>query len=219
MAGGAPGMNAYKFLREGRVGPFSVVRWPAPGEWLAGAAAGGGRACEAQVHACRVEDLPDWMDAELWRVELDGDVRVDCGKLVAQRGRLVERVTAWDAAFMAAFAEACTLRARDAALVVLAGGRARAALAGAGDARQIAAVAADGLVDGLGPDAARAVGYAGDAARHVLGARAQPATAPTHAAVNGFVAAHAAAFAHDDLTAVERERAWQVAWIARHAGL
>ena len=131
-------MNAYKFLRDGRVGPFSGVRWPAPGEWLQ-AAAGGGRACEEQVHACRLADLPEWMDAELWRVELDGDVRVDCGKLVADRGRLVERVATWDASFMTAFAEACTLRARDAALVVLAAsarrgapGAASAALAGGG---------------------------------------------------------------------------------------
>ena len=216
-------MIAFKFLREGRVGPFSGVRWPAPGEWLH-AAAGGGRTCEQRIHGCRVEDLPEWMDAELWRVELDGGVAVDCGKLVADRGRLVERVAAWDAALMAAFAEACTLRARDAALLVLspagAAGRAHAALAAAGGAEEIAAVAADtALMDALDRDATRAAGYAGDAARHVLGARAEPATAPTHAAVDGFIAAHAAAFARDDLTAVQRERAWQAAWIARHAGL
>ena len=216
-------MIAYKFLRDGRVGPFSGVRWPAPGEWLHGAP-GGGRTCEGRVHACRAEDLPEWMDAELWRVELDGDIAVDCGKLVADRGRLVERIGTWDAEFMAAFAEACTLRARDAALLVLspegAAGPAYAALAGAAGATQIAATVADaGLMDALDPGETRAAGYAGDAARHVLGARAQPATAPTHAAVDGFIAAHAAAFAQDDLTAVERERAWQAAWIARHAGL
>lgn len=215
-------MIAYKFLRDGRVGPFSGVRWPAPGAWLHAAA--GGRTCEGRIHACRAEDLAEWMDAELWRVELDGDVAVDCGKLVADRGRLVERVGTWDAAFMAAFAEACTLRARDAALLVLSpdgpAGPAHAALAGAAGAEEIAAIAADaGLMDALDRAETRAAGYAGDAARHALGARAQPATAPTHAAVDGFIAAHAAAFAHDDLTAVERERAWQAAWIARHAGL
>jgi hypothetical protein len=214
---------AFKFLRDGQVGPFSGVRWPAPGAWLHGAAAGG-RACDRRVHACRAADLPEWMDAELWRVELDGDVHVDCGKLVADRGRLVERVAAWDPAFMAAFAEACTLRARDAALLVLpatgAAGAAHAALARAASAEDIAAVAADTAVMGaLDAREARAAGYAGDAARHVLGARAQPATAPTHAAVNGFIAAHAAAFAQDDLAAVERERAWQAAWIVRRAGL
>ena len=222
LAGGAGRMIAFKFLRDGRVGPFSGVRWPPPGEWLH--AVPGADTCEGRVHACRGQDLPEWMEAELWRVELDGDVHVDCGKLVADRGRLVERIAVWNADFMAAFAQACTLRARDAALLVLApegvSAPARAALQRATDAQHIAAVAADAdLVGPLDPQGTRAAGYAGDAARHVLGARAQPATAPTHAAVNGFIAAHAAAFAEDDLGAVERERAWQAAWIAHHAGL
>ena len=216
-------MIAYKFLRDGRVGPFSGVRWPAPGDWLHATAADG-RTCAERVHACRAEDLPEWLDAELWRVELDGGVTVSCGKLVADRGRLVERIATWDAALMAAFAEACMLRARDAALRALspdgAAGPLYAALAVAASAEEIAAVAADAeRVGALDRDATRAAGYAGDAAHHVLGARADPATAPTHAAVSGFIAAHAAAFAQDDHTAVERERAWQAAWIARHAGL
>ena len=211
-------MIAYKFLQEGRVGPFSGVPWPAEGEWLQ--AGGGERACSPRVHACRVEDLPEWMDHELWRIELDGDVRVDCGKLVADRGRLVERVAVWDAAFMAAFAEACALRARDAALTLLPRGPAHDTLAGCETAEQLAAAAAAlAADDALDPDEARAAGYAGDAARHVVGARAAPATAPTHAAVNGFIAAAAAAFAEDDLGAVARERAWQAEWIAARAGL
>lgn len=211
-------MIAYKFLRAGRIGPFSGVTWPAPGAWLQ--AAGDGGACSRRVHACRVADLPEWMDDELWRVELDGDVRVDCGKLVAARGRLVERVAAWDAALMADFAEACALRTRDAALTLLPAGTTRDALAGATTAEALAAIGA-ALADdgGLDPDAARAAGYAGDAARHVLGARAAPATAPTHAAVNGFIAAAAAAFTQDDIDAAARERAWQAAWIAARAGL
>ena len=201
-------MIAYKFLREGRVGPFSGVRWP-DGEWLAASGAG---TCSGRIHACRVEDLPEWMDAELWRIELDGDVAVDCGKLVADRGRLVERLAQWDAAFMAMFAEACALRARDAALTVLApGSAAHDALAGCATARQLAA--ACGGLTGLDPEAERAAGYAGDAARHVLGALAEPATAPVHAAVNGFIAAHAAAFAQDEAAAVATERAWQAAWL------
>jgi len=211
-------MIAYKFLRDGRVGPFSGVAWPAEGQWLQ--AVGGDRACSARVHACRIADLPEWLDHELWRVELDGDVRVDCGKLVADRGRLVDRVAAWDAELMAAFAEACALRARDAALTLLTPGAAHDALADCATAEQLATAAAQMAADDqVEPDGARASGYVGDAARHVLGARAQPATAPTHAAVNGFIAAHAAAFAEDDLDAVARERAWQADWIVRHAHL
>jgi hypothetical protein len=210
---------AYKFLRDGQVGPFSGVRWPPAGEWLRATATGAPpRACSGQVHACRVEDLPDWMDSELWRVELDGDVRVDCGKLVAGRGRLVERVGGWDAALMTAFARACALRARDAALnVVPTGSPAHDALA-AGDTAEDLATACARLGE-LDPGAERAAGYAADAAAHVLGAVADPANAPTHAAVNGFIAAHAAAFAEDDLGAVARERAWQAAWLAQRLGL
>jgi hypothetical protein len=160
------------------------------------------------------------MDHELWRVELDGDVRVDCGKLVADRGRLVELIAVWDAELMTAFAEACALRARDAALTLLGAGAAHDALAVCETAEQLAAAAAAlAAVDELDADAARAAAYVGDAARHVLGARAAPATAPTHAAVNGFIAAAAAAFAEDDLGAVARERAWQAAWIAARAGV
>lgn len=204
-------MIAYKFLADGQVGPFSGVRWPAPGEWLNASGAG---ACAGRVHACRPDDLIDWMDSERWRVELDGDVAVDCGKLVADRGRLVERVAVWDAELMARFAEACALRARDAALTVLApGSEAHAALAACADAAALAATCAE--LQGLDAREERAAGYAGDAARHVLGARAQPATAPTHAAVSGFIAAHAAAFAQDDVGAVAGERAWQADWLAR----
>jgi len=220
VARGAVVVIAYKFLCDGRVGPFSGARWPAAGEWLEGTRSHPprGRACRDRVHACRVEDLPEWMDSELWRVELDGDVVVDCGKLVADRGRLVERIAPWDAALMAQFAEACALRARDAALAVLpAGCAAHEALAACADAEALAA-ACGALVD-LGADEERAAGYAGDAARHVLGARTEPATSPTHAAVNGFIASHAAAFAQDDLTAVERERAWQADWLAQRLGL
>lgn len=212
-------MIAYKFLRDGQVGPFSGVRWPPAGEWLLASATGApGRPCVDRVHACRIEDLPDWMDSELWRVELAGDVAVECGKLVADRGRLLQRVEVWDAAFMVAFAEACTLRARDAALTALEpGSPVPEALAASDDAHAIAVVC--GRLSGLGTRDQRAAGYAGDAGRHVLGAIAEPATAPTHAAVNAFIACHAAAFAEDDLGAVGREREWQVSWLARRLGV
>ena len=211
-------MIAYKFLREGRVGPFSGVAWPAEGEWLQ--ATGGDGACSPRVHACRVEDLPEWMDHELWRVELDGDVRVDCGKLVADRGRLVERVAAGTPSSWPPSPRRARCAPATRALTLLPGGPARDALAGCETAGQLAAAgAALAADDALDPDAARAAGYVGDAARHVLGARAAPATAPTHAAVNGFIAAAAAAFAQDDLGAVARERAWQADWIAARAVL
>jgi hypothetical protein len=212
-------MIAYKFLREGRVAPFAAVVWPAPaegapGEWLQ--AVGGGRACDGRVHACRAQDLPEWFDAELWRVELDGDVAVDCGKLVADRGRLLERVSAWDAHAAAQFAETCALRVRDSALAVLVPGDERATLEAAATAAQLVA-AAD--APGLAGREARAVGYVGDTARHALGARTRPEFAPTHAAVSGFIASHAAAFAADDAAAAPRELAALGDVLARRLGL
>lgn len=158
------------------------------------------------MHACRVEDLPDWIGAELWRVELDGDVAVDCGKLVADRGRLLERVAAWDAGAAADVAEGRTLRARDSALATLAAGPLRSALERCALAAELEAAA--GGADLTGPEA-RAAGYALDAARRALAARREPRGAPMHAAANGFIAAHAAAFAAGDASVVARERAEQ----------
>lgn len=212
-------MIAYKFLRTGRVGPFSRVAWPAPtgaepGAWLQ--AVSRGRACDGRVHACRAEDLTDWFATELWRVELDGAVAVDCGKLVADRGRLLARVAAWDADAAAAFAEVCALRARDSALAVLAPPcPAATALAGCATAADLAAVRAPDLA----PREARAVGYVRDGAGAALAARADPASAPEQAAVNAFIASHAAAFAAGDAAAAPLERAALADWLVQRLAL
>lgn len=72
-----------------------------PGEW--NTAPGG-------VVAYRAVDLPHWAADELWTVELDGEVTEREHSVAAPRGRLVERVEAWDAAAAAAFIEACLTR-------------------------------------------------------------------------------------------------------------
>jgi hypothetical protein len=102
-------MIAYKFLTPGRVGLFSGVRWPEPGEWLD---AGAVDPCRAGIHACRVDDLPYWLLPELWRVELDGDVVAGERMVIAPRGRLVERVTGWNEQTARAFGAACAQEAR-----------------------------------------------------------------------------------------------------------
>ena len=168
-------MIAYKFLRAGRVAPFSRVAWPAPmsdapAAWLQ--AVSGERACEGRVHACRVEDLPEWLDAELWRVELDGD------ELAA--GRLRERL------------EHCASMA------------------------ELEAAASTPQPPGREE---RALGYVLDAARHAVAAFSEPADAPRRAAVNAFIAAHAAAFAAGDTAAAPRERTALAAWLAQRLEL
>jgi hypothetical protein len=114
--------DAYKFLRAGAVAPFSGFEWPqpagdVPGEWVETAAPA--ELCRSGVHACRESQLPRWLDEELWRIELDGDVIEEHDSLVASRGRLLSRVERWDAEAARAFAEACAWRAREHAAVEL----------------------------------------------------------------------------------------------------
>jgi hypothetical protein len=68
--------------------------------------------CVNGVHACRAHALPRWLDAELWRVELDGVASELEGVAVARRGRLLERVDAWDASMSRELARWCAQRAR-----------------------------------------------------------------------------------------------------------
>ena len=97
-------MIAYKFLDEGRVAPYSGVRWPDPGSWLESDRI---EPCVSGVHACRIRDLAYWLRSELWEVELDGGVVEGERLVVAQRGRLVRRVEAWDDAAARAFGRSC----------------------------------------------------------------------------------------------------------------
>ena len=112
-------MLAYKFLRAGAVGPFSRVAWPlpaddAPGRWVLAVGAEPG-VCTSGVHACRVHDLPLWIGAELWRVELRGPFAETTAKVVGTAGRLHARVDRWDAEAAMDFAGGCARRVREAA--------------------------------------------------------------------------------------------------------
>lgn len=115
-------MIAFKFLRPGAIGLYSGFRWPVPrnghpGEWvlveppLVPSIRG--------IHACRAGELIDWIDDELWRIELAGDLLTYEGLLVASSGRLLERVRAWDEDAATAFAASCVLSVRDHAVRAL----------------------------------------------------------------------------------------------------
>jgi hypothetical protein len=102
---------AFKFLSSDRVGLFSGVRWPEPGTWLE--ADGEVELCVSGIHALHREGLLAWIDDELWTCELDGIVEDDGVELVARRGRLLERVTAWDETAALDLARACAARGRE----------------------------------------------------------------------------------------------------------
>jgi hypothetical protein len=100
---------AYKFLRPDRVAPFTGVRWQ-QGVWVE---ASGAAACALGVHACRREDLPYWLRAELWEIELDGEIVEAERKLVATRGRLVRQVERWDRGAWTELGRSCVRRVRE----------------------------------------------------------------------------------------------------------
>jgi hypothetical protein len=105
-------MQALKFLRPGRVAPFTKVTWPEPGEWLESDAPP--ELCRAGVHALLPDVLATWLSEELWRVELDGGEEVAPGIVVAPRGRLVARVEEWNDETAREFARACAAHVQDA---------------------------------------------------------------------------------------------------------
>jgi hypothetical protein len=102
---------AYKFLSSDRIGLYSGVGWPEPGTWLE--ADGQVERCVAGIHGLHAEGLLDWIDDELWTCELAGIVEDDGRVLVAERGRLLERVDAWNESAARDFARACASRGRE----------------------------------------------------------------------------------------------------------
>jgi hypothetical protein len=106
-------MEALKFLHRGRVAPFTRVTWPPPGQWLVSAASP--ELCHAGVHALLADVLAVWVAEELWRVELDGGQELAPGIVVAPRGRLLDRVEAWNDQTAREFAQVCAAHVRSGA--------------------------------------------------------------------------------------------------------
>jgi hypothetical protein len=208
-------MNAYKFLHAGRVGPFSGFAWP-EAAWVD--ADGPPEVCRSGIHACRLEHLAYWLADELWRIELDGELVETDLQMIATRGRLVERVSAWDEAARGDLAAECVRRTAGYAAAELREQRlaAEADALLAADLEEIgalaeAAAAAAGEVVGAG-DAVDLAGYVADAA-----AWAERG----HAAGVAFIAAHAADVhappGVDDPFGAEREE--QSRWLASRLAL
>ena len=201
-------MMAFKFLRSGRVGPFSRFQWPEPGVWVY--ASRDLLACRRGIHACRPIDLPWWLADELWEIELDGYGQPDEHKIIAPAGRLGAQLEGWTPACAQAYADACAWRARE---------RAVQALTHAGyqhEAHQLATcptlddvlVATRKLADDI-PETRISVTIAGDGA-----VRALTGAPPTAA----YIAAHAA-MRLDGAAGYAAERAWQSHWLAERLGL
>lgn len=104
-------MIAYKFLAAARFAAFTGISWPEPGSWLEArrAVAGG----VSGIHALRAQALLGWIDDELWTCELGGAIADDGDVLIAERGRLLERVETWNEVSAYEFARNCATRGRE----------------------------------------------------------------------------------------------------------
>ena len=190
-------MIAFKFLGVGAVAPYTGFHWPTRGEWVSAPA----DLADVWIHACRLGDLPYWLDAELWRIELEAPLRETRYQIASARGRLVERVEGWGGPLARRFAEACAWRTREVALPRLPA-TVRAAVAGAADLDTLAAVAAaPGSPQGA---------YLADAAK--CAQQALPA-------VTSYIAAVLASSVGGGVDAFQAERAWQARWLAEQLGL
>lgn len=200
-------MRALKFLERGAVGPFTGFAWPTPsrgqpGDWVS---APQEDLEDRGIHACRPLDLSYWLDEELWVIELGAPIVERSTQVVAGRGRLIERVGAWNEATRRAFAEACVLRAKDTVA---------RALAARGAEREAASLAAAATIDSISAAASPLVSafplvsYVTDAL-YCLG----------DCGAASSVGANAAAAASAMPRAAEDERRGQSRWLMDRLGL
>ena len=207
--GASETMRAWKFLERGRVAPFGGHVWPAPGgrapgDWI--------QPPGGEVFACRSSDLPWWINAELWEVELEAPIRILPTQVAGRRGRLLRRMVGWDDVALRAYGVACAERARDLAVsILLHEGRS----ADADALRQTRTpLELYRVAQGLATDAATPgttmVGYVAAAA--LRAAEGAGVAAARHSADAGVIADGTAG-------ALEREIDWQARWIADRAGL
>jgi hypothetical protein len=201
-------MIAHKFLRPGRIGPFSQFQWPTPGSWVRSEA--GPQHCRHGIHACRISDLPWWLAEELWEIELDGPIHADAHKIVAPEGRLLSRVDSWTPGSAQQYADACAWRARDSAVGALLRaqhGHAADRLAACATLEDLLTTARE-LARDL-KDTRISLTIAGDGAFRAL------TGAPPTAA---YIAAHAA-LRLDGPSGYSAEREWQSRWLVDRLGL
>jgi hypothetical protein len=155
--------TALKFLRPGRVGPFTGTTWPEPGTWLE--SPGQPELCRSGIHALQPAGLPYWLGEELWRVELDDAHSAPQGMMLARRGRLLERIDAWDDDAARRFAESCLRALPDDLEEGVAAERRRDAVHAARIVRADATAASVAYITAKAADAERAGGYDRERAR------------------------------------------------------
>jgi hypothetical protein len=208
---------AHVFLRRGAEDPLRGFTWPAPGKWVESEA---GQHAEV-VGGLRREDLPYWLDDELWEVELAGLIVTSGHRLLAERARLRRRVEAWTDAVAWDLVAVCAHRVRDRAIEALqsAGRRTEATTLEACADLPALEAAANGVAALGGDDVSRLAGFTADVAYYARDA-GRPARA---AGVAAYIAAHALAGGERTAPGYDQrfdaERQWQADWLVTRLAL
>jgi len=203
-------MIAFKFLARGAVGPFTGFEWPtpsasSPGAWVEVPPAS---FPNRGIHGCLVEQLPYWLDEELWEAELDGVVHHAPMQVITSRGRLLRRVVSWTEEVAAELARACLFKARDAAADLLQRnrrGKDADQLSACADVAQLERAARAMSTTGEANSLANLIGYVADAAKRAK---------MNHVGTVCYVTADLARVASGCTEAAVSERIWQGRWIA-----
>ena len=104
---------AFKALKAGGISPYLDFHWPLPtngqpGEWVHAEGAIG--LCANGIHACLTcRDLlaGEYLDEELYTIELDGEIVRGDDKCCARSGRLLRRLDTWNEQTARLFAADC----------------------------------------------------------------------------------------------------------------
>lgn len=107
----------YACLSEGAVAFLCGWRWPRPsnekpGPWVQADL----DAPREAIRGVPLEQLPWWLDDELWEIELAGDTAVVGRAVTGDRARLLRPVEAWTADVARELVSACEQRVREAGL-------------------------------------------------------------------------------------------------------
>jgi hypothetical protein len=213
-------MLAYAFLAEGAVEPLSGFAWPTPRQGSEGAWIDAQSAPREAVRGYPSAELPYWFDDELWSVELAGTVAGSGHVLLAERARLLDRITEWSDQLAWEFVASCAQRvAREAAAAFREYGQADAAA-------QLEAAPTLTELESAASSAAVQPGRAGTLAGYLTDVCFYSRDAGNGARAAGVAAKMSAyAFAADAEEAagaderVAAERAWQSAWLVDRLGL
>ena len=67
--------------------------------------------CKNGIHVCRPQDVAIWVDAEMYEVEIDGEIVEAKDKICVRRARLTKRIETWNKQTQRLFAADCAERA------------------------------------------------------------------------------------------------------------